>query len=241
MPSLLDQAIAAHGGMKLWRELSRLRVRFSAGGLLFVSKWKRHALHDIDGLIDLSRPPTAVLSPYPGPGQRGVFEPDRVWVESENGTILKERRNPRESFRGLRRVLWWDRLDVLYFAGYALWNYLCAPFIFAEPGFVAEEIEPWDEENERWRRLRVTFPPTVPTHCQEQVFYFDARTLLRRLDYTPEVVGAWARAAHYCFDHKVFAGLMVPTRRRVVPRRPDDRARVGPTLVWIEVKDVVPE
>jgi hypothetical protein len=60
-----------------------------------------------------------------------------------------------------------------------------------------------------------------------------------RLDYTPEVVSAWARAAHYCFDHKVFAGLMVPIRRRVVPRRPDDRARVGPTLVWIEIKDVM--
>src|SRR5215471_17294692 len=132
MPSLLDQAIAAHGGMKLWRELSRLRVRFSAGGLLFVSKW---VVVPSNGtvLIDLSRPRTAVLSPYPGPGQRGVFEPDRVWVESEDGTILKERRDPRESFRGLRRALWWDHLDVLYFAGYALWNYLCAPFLFARP------------------------------------------------------------------------------------------------------------
>jgi len=175
MPSLLDQAIAAHGGMKLWRELSRLRVQFSAGGLLFASKW---VVVPSNGtvLIDLSRPRTAVLSPYPGPGQRGVFEPDRVWVESEDGTILKERRDPRESFRGLRRALWWDHLDVLYFAGYALWNYLCAPFLFAEPGFVSEEIEPWDEENERWRRLRVMFPPPVPTHCREQVFYFDAYT-----------------------------------------------------------------
>ena len=144
-------------------------------------------------------------------------------------------------FRGLRRALWWDHLDVLYFAGYALWNYLCAPFLFVEPGFVAEEIEPWDEETEQWRRLRVTFPPTVPTHCQEQVFYFDARSLLCRLDYTVEVVGSWVRAAHYCFDHRAFAGLMVPTRRRVVPRRSDGRAYSGPTIVWIEIKDVVPE
>jgi hypothetical protein len=117
----------------------------------------------------------------------------------------------RPSHPGRNRALWWDHLDLLYFAGYALWNYLCAPFLFAKPGFVAEEIEPWDEQNEQWRRLRVTFPLTVPTRCREQVFYFDARTLLRRVDYTAEVVGSWARAAHYCFDHKTFAGLLVPT------------------------------
>lgn len=87
----------------------------------------------------------------------------------------------------------------------------------------------------------MTFPFTVPTHCREQVFYFDARTLLRRVDYTAEVVGSWARAAHYCFDHKTFAGLLAPTWRNVVSRRTDGRARAGPTLVWIAMKDVVTE
>src|SRR5262249_60777866 len=98
--------------------------------------------------------------------------------------MLKERRDPRESFRGLSRALWWDHLDVLYFAGYALWNYLCAPFLFVELGFVAEEIYPWDEETERWRCLRVMFPPTVTIHWCEQLCYFDARTLLVGHAYT---------------------------------------------------------
>src|SRR5262249_48949965 len=122
-----------------------------------------------------------------------------------------------------------------------LWNYLSCPFLFAEPGFDVRELPPWDEAGERWRRLAVVFPPHIPTHCREQTFYFDARGLLRRLDYTPDVLGSLARAAHYCFDHRNFAGLVVPTRRRVVPRRADGQAWRGPTLVSIDVSDVTAE
>jgi hypothetical protein len=56
-----------------------------------------------------------------------------------------------------------------------------------------------------------------------------------RLDYTAEVFGQWAKAAHYCWDHKNFSGLIVPTRRRVFPRTSDAHPRTFPTLVWIEL------
>jgi hypothetical protein len=237
MSDLLDLAIAAHGGMDRWRRVRTLRVGFSAGGLLFAAKWKRGALHDLGGLVDVSQP-RAILSPYPAPRQRGVFEPDRVSIESEHGELLAERRAPRAAFRRARQRFWWDHLDVLYFAGYALWNYMSLPFLLAGPGFVVDEIEPWSEGPERWRRLQVTFPADVPTHSRQQVFHFDMHGLLRREDYTADLVSARARAAHYCSDHKVFSGLVMPTRRRVVPRRADDRALPGPTLAWLEVKDV---
>jgi len=100
------------------------------------------------------------------------------------------------------------------------------------------EIEPWPENGEIWRRLAARFPETIPTHCREQVFYFDERLHLRRCDYVPEVFGAWARAAHYCSDYVDFAGLLVPTKRMVLPRTPSGRSRPWPTLVWIEVKEV---
>lgn len=237
MNELLDLAIAAHGGMDRWRQLRTLRVRFSAGGLLFAAKGQRRALDDVEALVDLTRPRTS-LGPYPAPGRRGVFEPERVWIESDRGELLEERQQPRAAFGRLRQRLWWDQLDVLYFAGYALWNYMSLPFLLARPGFVLDEIEPWTEGGERWRRLRVTFPADVPTHSPRQVFYFDARGLLRREDYTADIVTSRARAAHYCFDHQAFSGLMVPTRRRVVPRRADGRALAGPTLAWLEVTAV---
>src|SRR3546814_20705780 len=82
----------------------------------------------------------------------------------------------------------WDLLHLAYFCGYAGWNYLTTPFLFTYPGFETEEIEPWEEEGEIWRRLKVRFSPDIPTHCPEQIFHFDAKGLLRRLDYHSEVV-----------------------------------------------------
>jgi hypothetical protein len=237
MNELLELAIAAHGGMDRWRQLRTLRVGFSAGGLLFAAKGKRRALHDVEGLVDLSRPQTRIF-PYPAPGRRGVFEPERVRIQSDHGGLLNERRHPRAAFGRLRQRLWWDHLDVLYFIGYALWNYMSVPFLLAQPGFVLEEIEPWTEGEERWRRLQVTFPAEVPTHSPRQVFYFDADGLLRREDYTADIVSSRGRSAHYCFDHKAFSGLVVPTQRRVVPRRADGRALAGPTLAWLRVNAV---
>jgi hypothetical protein len=79
------------------------------------------------------------------------------------------------------------------------------------------------------------FPDDVPTHSRDQVFYFDESGRLMRLDYTAEAFGSWAKAAHYCFDHEQFDGILIPTRRRVFPRRRDNRPRPRPTLVWIDI------
>jgi hypothetical protein len=84
--------------------------------------------------------------------------------------------------------------------------------------------------------LAVTFPEHVHTHSREQVFYIDANdALIRRHDYTAEPIGGWAKAAHYSLDHQSFDGLVVPIRRRVYPRKPNNQRRARPLLVWIEV------
>jgi hypothetical protein len=84
--------------------------------------------------------------------------------------------------------------------------------------------------------LAVTFPEHVHTHSREQVFYVDAKDgLIRRHDYTAEPIGGWAKAAHYCLAHRSFDGLVLPTRRRVYPRKANNHRRVGPLLVWIDV------
>ena len=75
------------------------------------------------------------------------------------------------------------------------------------------------------------------THSREQVFYVDEQGRIRRHDYTAEPAGGWARAAHFCMDHERFDGLLVPTRRRVLLRRADNRPRERPRLVWVEVTD----
>ena len=89
------------------------------------------------------------------------------------------------------------------------------------------EVEPWREDagGETWRRLEAHFPASLDTHSPRQIFYYDADLRLRRHDYTAEVVGGWARAAHMCADHVEAGGLVFPTRRWVRPIGPQATGR----------------
>jgi hypothetical protein len=233
---VLERAIAAHGGMDRFEATERLAADLHVGGVALPLRFKRGALADYTGEVS-TREPQAVLSPYPGVGRRGVFERDRVRIESADGEVLAERANPRAAFGG-RRHLWWDDLDLLYFGGYALWGYLCAPFIFTREGFEVTEEQPWHEDGETWEGIRVTFPPDVPAHSREQSFWFGPDGLIRRNDYTAEVFGGWAKAAHYCWDHREFDGFMVPTRRRAMPRGPGRRPLRRIAVVTIAIDEV---
>jgi hypothetical protein len=233
--ALAEQAITAHGGLSAWERLEEVAVQISSGGFAFASKLQGHAVRGVEARVATTGQ-RVVFEPYPSAGQRGVLEEDgSVRVETGTGLLAGARERPRAAFGDLRHRLWWDRLDILYFGTYAMWTYVSTPFVFLRDGYELRELEPWDEAGERWRRLSVTFPDGVQTHSAEQVFYIDTHGLIRRHDYTAEPFGDWARAAHYCFDHRTFDGLLLPTRRVVYPRRADNRPRSRPRLVWIEV------
>ena len=152
--------------------------------------------------------------------------------------MLRDRLAPRNAFEGHGPATPWDKLHELYFTGYAIWNYLVTPFLFIESGFEIREIEPHQENGETWRRQVVKYPPHIPTHCAEQVLYFSEEGLLRRLDYAPEVVGR-GTVSHYRFDHETFGGIVVPTLRRVVLLTPQGPHISGPTIVLLQIADVV--
>jgi hypothetical protein len=181
--------------------------------------------------------PTAIFEGFPRPGHRGYFEQGSVRIEPSGDDQPLRRADARQAFSALRHKVIWDTLDTLYFIGYALWNYICTPFMLTRPGFQLRQGAAWREGGETWQRLHVTFPPDIPTHSREQTLYFDDSGLLRRLDYTAEVFSRWARAANYCFDYREMSGIMVPTRRRVTLRGPAGRPLPGPTMVWIHIDD----
>jgi hypothetical protein len=233
---LVRQAIAAHGGEQLWSGASEISVRISSGGLAFASKFQGAAVRDVEARV-ATQGQHVTFSPYPRAGQRGVLEADgSVRIETDDGEVLARRDNARAQFADLRHKLWWDRLDILYFGCYAMWTYVSAPFVLVREDYQVRELDPWRGDGEEWRRVAVRFPGGVHTHCREQVFHLDASGLIRRHDYTAEPIGGWARAAHYCFEHTPFDGLVMPTRRRVFPRRGDGRRRAWPRLVWIDVE-----
>ena len=137
---------------------------------------------------------------------------------------------------GKSRLWCWERLDILYFAGYALWDYLSFPLLLALPGVRVTGVEPGRPEGVQM--LRAAFGPQVPTHSAQQTFHVDAAGLLLRHDYTADVIGGWATAANRCLASAVVDGLRFYTRRLVTPRFGDHLVLPGPTLVWIELDDI---
>lgn len=95
----------------------------------------------------------------------------------------------------------------------------------------------WEERGETWRRLLVRFPPRIASHSAEQTFYFGEDGLLRRHDYVVEIAGN-SRAAHYVSDHHDVAGIVVPTKRRVFFRQPDNTPGPVPVLISIDLSDI---
>jgi len=158
-------------------------------------------------------------------------------IQDSSGAVLQTRANPRAAFSHRRRLLYWDALDFAYFSGYAMWNYTILPFLLIEPGFILEPLA----APAGMTRLKVTFPPDLPTHSPTQELLFDRSGRLTRHDYTAEVVGSWAKAAHLCRDYRQFGGLWLPTRRRVYPAGPFTRPMPAPTLVAIDIHDALPQ
>ncbi|MBQ0895399.1 hypothetical protein KBX37_20225 [Micromonospora sp. U56] len=235
---LLEQAIAAHGGMDRWNELSSVSARVLGGGALWGLKGQEGVLDDVVTRAELHRQ-VARTTPFGRPDLSSVVTPDRVVIETAAGEVAEERSRPRESFVGHEIATGWDRLHLAYFNGYAMWNYLTEPFLLAGPGFQLEELAPHHEDGEVWRALRVVFPDEVATHSREQTYYVDAEGHIRRHDYVPDVFGPGAPvAANYSFDPRRYDGILVPTRRLVYLLDAEGRPDKNTVIVSIELQDV---
>ncbi|MEP3246452.1 MAG: hypothetical protein ABJN40_19060 [Sneathiella sp.] len=232
MEHLLNFTMDAHGGLKRWEEISEIGLHASIKGALFNLKGQSDLLKDVKVKIDCRTPKTE-YSPYIEPDQKGAFKRDHVAIYKE-GVLVEERANPRKDFSGRPRMQTWDPLDSLYFAGYAIWHYLTAPFLFSHPGMLVQERGTWEEEGEVWRKLAVTFPKTIPSNCSEQTYYIDKAGLIRRMDYHVEIVDSSIGVAHYCYDHIDVGGITIPSRRVAYPRLADGKHDPNIVLVGLD-------
>ena len=231
--------IQAHGGAAYWNGLTALEAEISASGLLF--RFKKRPVLDHVKITAYTREPRFVFHDFPTPGLAAeLVGNSEVRVVDNQGQVVQKRDNPRAAFKSTSRWFSWDDLDFVYFGGYATWNYLVAPFFFLRGGFELEVLEPVTVSSSSWFRLKATMPDDLPTHSSEQIFYFDENWHLMRLDYVAEVIGCWAHAAHLCENYLEFGGLMAPTRRRVRPILFGDHPLPGPTLVALDIHDIIP-
>lgn len=167
MNELLADVIDAHGGMDNWNQYEKVEANIVSGGGFFPLKG---LLQDTDArrmAVWLHEERSSLL-PYGAPDQRTHFTPDRIAVEKLDGTVVAERRAPKDSFAGHQMSTPWDALHRAYFNGEALWTYFTTPFLLAMGGVVVEETEPWEETPEVWRVLRAYFPGSIETHSSVQ-------------------------------------------------------------------------
>jgi hypothetical protein len=234
--SLAQLAIDAAGGLDRWRRFGNVSARQISGGVLWSLKHQQGVIDDTRVGVDL-RKERASHQPFGARNLRTSFQPHRVAIEITEGRTVEELARPRDSFKGHSLETPWSRLQLAYFVGYAMWTYLNTPFLFAWEGVETEELGPWQENGETWRRLKVTFPPDIASHSTVQTFYFNAEGLVRRHDYDVEVSGG-TPSAHYVYQHEEFSGILVPTKRRVLRREADGTSLPEPLIVSIDLSEV---
>jgi hypothetical protein len=207
--SLLEECLAAYGGLERWRSADAVEVRMTARGLAFAMKGNgrpvtcaRARVRTTGQLVE--------FADWPRPGETAVMTSEECRIGD------RSRREPRFGLR-------WDELDFVAFGGAAMWTYMSLPFVLAD----------WGAEELPRRRLRFRVPEPIRSHCREQTLHLDESCLIVRHDYTAEAFGRWARGVHLSSHFETFDGLPVPTRRRV------RLGPIGPVVVKVDVSGAV--
>ena len=233
---LLDSVLAAHGGLDRWREFSTIEATIISGGKLWEIKGQPQDPTPRRMTVALQQE-WASVQPFGAADQKSDFTPQRIAIEKLDGRVVSERVNPRDSFAGHELTTPWDPLQRAYFNGYALWTYLTTPFLMTLPDFTVNEIDPIEDNGERWYGLQAQFPDRFASHSRLQEFYFDSDFVLRRHDYRVDVAGGFA-AIQYVYNMVEADGIRLPSKRRAYRCGADGRLLPDELMVSIDISDV---
>ncbi|MFI5159961.1 MAG: hypothetical protein ACHQHN_01735 [Sphingobacteriales bacterium] len=237
MKNLLDVVIEGHGGLGRWKQYRTMSATQVTGGVLWPMKGVAGILDKVNITIDLNQQWVS-HSPFQNAAYHTSVKANRVAIETNGGKLIEELLNPRLSLQGHTLESQYSKLQLAYVAGYSIWTYLTSPFSFTEPGFETREMEPWEENGETWRRLKVKFPDYIATHSKEQVFYINSNGLIRRHDYDVEVSGN-APVVQYLDEHREIDGIVVATERKVYVRQEDNTPLLpDPLLISISLSEI---
>ena len=216
--AVLERSAAHYGGVEAWRGIRTIRlIPDRVSGAL---PWLKGAgrTFPIPAAFEVmpSEGVTRFVS-YPDDRHVGIFEDGRVRIERiHDGRVVSEAATHRESFRGLAKYRRWAPLDALYFFGYALTHYHSLPFSLVDARLVAATAA--GGQGQGLDSLEVDLPAGLHTHCRRQTFYFDATGQIVRHDYHAEIVGWWARGAHFWRRQVPVNGFPIAMERHVTLR-----------------------
>jgi len=200
------RALKAYGGEVVWNSATTVESTVIVGGLLFQLKGINIPPH-AKITVDVQRPHT-VIAPVDESGDFGVLDGFSLMIVAPDGRILEQRADARQHLQNASISTKWDRLNLLYFLGYAFWGYYTLPYQLMRP-----DIE-WTELRDGV--LQADYGTNLPVHSRIQRFWFDTKTgLLRRNDYTPVAADPNARVANIVFEHGMSNGIPYTSKRRV--------------------------
>ncbi|KAJ9604609.1 hypothetical protein H2200_010723 [Cladophialophora chaetospira] len=229
---LLQSVLEAAGGLERFNQVEWIQVVNDVDGLFWAIKGYP-GRQTVSAYVDTKQPRVIFYNlggRLDDPHLRWIWTPKYLSIERPDGSVVLSREDPFKHFEGHTLHTPWDDLDLLYFRGYAMWNYLMTPFYFTWPGIRTKEVEEHTENGQTWRVLEVTYPDDFATHCRVQRFYYDERYQLRRLDYASEVIQG-SPVAHYVYDEKKVDGIMFPMLRRALNMK--NGVGVGRSMVLI--------
>jgi hypothetical protein len=114
---------------------------------------------------------------------------------------------------------------------------LNVPFLYKQDGFATEEITSIEVDGEVWRRLQVTFPDHIKSHTRTQISCFGPDGLLRRHDYTVDILGG-ATGLNYASGYRDVDGIVIPTKRRIYAFEGNYQPVWDPLLVRIDMGEI---
>jgi hypothetical protein len=200
------RALKAYGGEAVWRSATAVESTVTVGGLLFQLKGAGIPSH-AKITVDVRRPHT-VIDPVDESGDVGVLDGFSVMIVSPGGKVIDQRTDAREHLQNASLTTKWDRLNLVYFLGYAFWGYYTLPYQLLRTDIA------WTEFSDGM--LEADYGTSLPVHSRIQRFWFDLKSgLLRRNDYTPVAAARDARAANVVFAHGVSNGIPFTSKRRV--------------------------
>ncbi len=178
MIELLSSVIEAHGGQKNWDRFSDFAADLGVNGILCDEMGWTGMVPESRLLFSLRKQRT-VISLSGGQGTL-LVQPDLVSHMDTHGLYRASLAHPREHLLRAERSDW-DVLRTAYFFANIIRYSVTAPFLYALPGFLTEEIEPWTEGDETWRGLKIVFPREMEAPVQVQYAHYGSDGLLRRM------------------------------------------------------------
>ena len=227
MDPLLHLVLDAHGGITRWHQFSDFVTDVQIVSHFAGSLGTEALLPSCRLLLSMRAMRTIAILPD-DQGQL-VIQPDVLSHRNIKGTTLEQIRLPGDYEYNRAIYESSQRLRTGYVTGFVIRPALLGPFLYAGHGFVAEEVQPWYEDGELWRVLKLSFPDTHRHPYQTQYAYYGEDGLLRRTRNAAPMLGLTHEVVNYVMGYEEIDGIKIPTSRQIFEcDREGNKSKSGP-------------